>query len=126
MSTMKQYLAKSKLPGSALQPWFKDSEEHETEPRTGLVKENEEHETKCRIGVVSYDDYADDPAWRAEFGTINQDHQSVSMMMRSFQFKNKKLCCDDDPVADSPVVTSDGEINGSGALEVESSLVSSM
>lgn len=36
-------------------------------------------------------------------------------------------CCDD-PVADSPVVSisSDGEINGSGALEVESSLMSSM
>ncbi|KAF8095276.1 hypothetical protein N665_0338s0030 [Sinapis alba] len=75
MSTMKQYLAESKLPGSALQPWFKEDEEHETEDRTGLVKENEEHETERRTGVVSYDDYADDQAWRAEFGAIYQDHQ---------------------------------------------------
>ncbi|KAL0729063.1 hypothetical protein Bca4012_025156 [Brassica carinata] len=74
-STMKQYLAESKLPGSALQPWFKENEEHETEHRTGLVKENEEHETERRTGVVSYDDYADDQAWRAEFGAIYQDHQ---------------------------------------------------
>ncbi|KAL0682029.1 hypothetical protein Bca4012_048876 [Brassica carinata] len=63
MSTMKQYLAESKLPGSALQPWFTGNEEHLSEDRTGLVKENEEH----RTGVVSYDDYADDQAWRAEF-----------------------------------------------------------
>ncbi|CAN6841842.1 unnamed protein product [Brassica oleracea] len=71
MSTMKQYLAESKLPGSALQPWFTGNEEHLSEDRTGLVKENEEH----RTGVVSYDDYADDQAWRAEFGAIYQDHQ---------------------------------------------------
>lgn len=76
MGTMKQYLAESKLPGSALQPWFKENEEDETEHRTGLVKENEEYETERRTGgVVSYDDYADDQAWRAEFGAIYQDHQ---------------------------------------------------
>ncbi|KAJ0246145.1 Kinesin-like protein [Hirschfeldia incana] len=77
MSTMKQYLAESKLPGSALQPWFKEGEEDETEHRTGVVvKENEEYETESRTGgVVSYDDYADDQAWRAEFGAIYQDHQ---------------------------------------------------
>ncbi|KAJ4911262.1 hypothetical protein Rs2_05883 [Raphanus sativus] len=77
MGTMKQYLAESKLPGSALQPWFKENEEEdETEHRTGLVKENEEYETERRTGgVVSYDDYADDQAWRAEFGAIYQDHQ---------------------------------------------------
>ncbi|CAA7062696.1 unnamed protein product [Microthlaspi erraticum] len=57
MSTMKQYLAESKLPGSALEPWFKENEQEE------------EHGT----GVVSYDDYADDQAWRAEFGAIYQD-----------------------------------------------------
>ncbi|KAL0750267.1 hypothetical protein Bca101_032270 [Brassica carinata] len=39
--------------------------------RTGLVKEDEEHRTY----VVSYDDYADDQAWRAEFGAMYQDHQ---------------------------------------------------
>ncbi|CAN6994525.1 unnamed protein product [Brassica oleracea var. botrytis] len=75
MSTMKQYLAESKLPGSALQPWFTGNEEHLSEDRTGLVKENEEHESEHRTGVVSYDDYADDQAWRAEFGAIYQDHQ---------------------------------------------------
>ncbi|CDY20760.1 BnaA02g09000D [Brassica napus] len=67
MSTMKQYLAESKLPGSALQPWFTGNEEHLSEDRNGLS----EH----RTGVVSYDDYADDQAWRAEFGAIYQDHQ---------------------------------------------------
>uniref|UniRef100_M4FIX4 Suppressor of forked domain-containing protein n=1 Tax=Brassica campestris TaxID=3711 RepID=M4FIX4_BRACM len=36
MSTMKQYLAESKLPGSALQPWFTGNEEHLSEDRTGL------------------------------------------------------------------------------------------
>ena len=75
MSTMKQYLAESKLPGSALQPWFTGNEEHLSEDRTGLVKENEEHESEHRTGVVSYDDYADDQAWRAEFGAMYQDHQ---------------------------------------------------
>ncbi|KAL1209665.1 Kinesin-like protein KIN-12F [Cardamine amara subsp. amara] len=60
MSTMKQYLAESKLPGSALEPWYKENEQEEVEHRTG---------------VVSYDDYADDQAWRAEFGAIyHQDH----------------------------------------------------
>ncbi|WZZ89581.1 hypothetical protein YC2023_118160 [Brassica napus] len=39
--------------------------------KTGLVKEDEEHRTY----VVSYDDYADDQAWRAEFGAMYQDHQ---------------------------------------------------
>lgn len=75
MSTMKQYLAESKLPGSALQPWFTGNEEHLSEDRNGLVKESEEHESEHRTGVVSYDDYADDQAWRAEFGAIYQDHQ---------------------------------------------------
>ncbi|KAL0886827.1 hypothetical protein Bca101_010810 [Brassica carinata] len=77
MSTMKQYLAESKLPGSALEPWFKENDEHLSEHRTGLVKENQEHEPdpEQRTGVVSYDDYADDHAWRAEFGAIYQDHQ---------------------------------------------------
>ncbi|CAH2069803.1 unnamed protein product [Thlaspi arvense] len=73
MSTMKQYLAESKLPGCALEPWFKENEEHLSEHRTGLVKENEEDEH--RTGLVSYDDYADDQAWRAEFGAIYQNHE---------------------------------------------------
>lgn len=64
MSTMKQYLAESKLPGSALEPWFKENEQEE-----------EEHvSSEHRTGVVSYDDdYTDDQAWRAEFGAIYQD-----------------------------------------------------
>ncbi|XP_010443183.1 PREDICTED: kinesin-like protein KIN-12F [Camelina sativa] len=66
MSTMKQYLAKTKLPGSALKPWFKENEQ----------EKEEEHVTSSehRTGVVSYDDYTDDQAWRAEFGAIYQDH----------------------------------------------------
>ncbi|EOA12472.1 hypothetical protein CARUB_v10025903mg [Capsella rubella] len=64
MSTMKQCLAESKLPGSALAPWFKENEQEEEEHATS------EH----RTGVVSYDDYTDDQAWRAEFGAIYQDH----------------------------------------------------
>ncbi|ESQ42901.1 hypothetical protein EUTSA_v10012723mg [Eutrema salsugineum] len=76
MSTMKQYLAESKLPGSALEPWFKENEENLSEHRTGLVMENEEHESEHRTGLVSYDDYADDQAWRAEFGAIYQDQES--------------------------------------------------
>ncbi|KAL1202986.1 Kinesin-like protein KIN-12F [Cardamine amara subsp. amara] len=63
MGTMKQYLAESKLPGSALlQPWYKDVEEEEE-----LVSD---HQT----GAVSFDDYEDDQAWRAEFGATYQDH----------------------------------------------------
>ncbi|CDY39568.1 BnaCnng09370D [Brassica napus] len=53
MSTMKQYLAESKLPGSALQPWFTGNEEHLSEDRTGLVKENEE-QTYKRNRLISY------------------------------------------------------------------------
>ncbi|KAG2299434.1 hypothetical protein Bca52824_035906 [Brassica carinata] len=56
MSTVKQYLAESKLPGSALEPWFKENDEHLSEHRTGLVKENQEHEPEPdpeqRTGVV--------------------------------------------------------------------------
>ncbi|XP_010449731.1 PREDICTED: kinesin-like protein KIN-12F [Camelina sativa] len=67
MSTMKQYLAETKLPGSALKTWFKENEQE---------VEEEEHVTSSehRTGVVSYDDYTDDQAWRAEFGAIYQDH----------------------------------------------------
>ncbi|XP_010448231.1 PREDICTED: kinesin-like protein KIN-12F [Camelina sativa] len=65
IGTMKQYLAESKLPGSALlQPWYKDEEENEIE------EVSEEHQTKA----VSFDDYDDDQAWRAEFGATYQDH----------------------------------------------------
>ncbi|KAG7538046.1 hypothetical protein ISN44_As13g018720 [Arabidopsis suecica] len=66
MSTMKQYLAESKLPGSALEAWFKENEQEEEEEHVS----SSEH----RTGVVSYDDYTDDQAWRAEFGAIYQDH----------------------------------------------------
>lgn len=72
---MKQYLAERKLFWSALQPWFKENDDQLSEHRTGLVKETQEHESEQRTGVVSYDDYADDQAWRAEFGAIYQDHQ---------------------------------------------------
>lgn len=68
MSTMKQYLAESKLPGSALEPWFKEKNE----------QEEVEHVSEHRTGVVSYDDYADDQAWRAEFGAIYQDQDPVA------------------------------------------------
>ncbi|XP_006283133.2 kinesin-like protein KIN-12F [Capsella rubella] len=60
---MKQYLAESKLPGSALlQPWYKDEENE--------IEQVSEHETEG----VSFDDYDDDQAWRAEFGATYQDH----------------------------------------------------
>lgn len=52
MVTMKQYLAESKLPESALQPLYQDDSDmahHTTIPD-------------------------DDQAWRAEFGAIYQDH----------------------------------------------------
>ncbi|XP_010433461.1 PREDICTED: kinesin-like protein KIN-12F [Camelina sativa] len=66
IGTMKQYLAESKLPGSALlQPWYKD-EEKENE----IEEVSEQHQTKA----VSFDDYDDDQAWRAEFGATYQDH----------------------------------------------------
>ncbi|VVB11433.1 unnamed protein product [Arabis nemorensis] len=65
MGTMKQYLAESKLPGSALlqQPWYKEEEEEE-----------QVSSDYRRSGAVSFDDYDDDQAWRAEFGAIYQDH----------------------------------------------------
>ncbi|CAL9226957.1 unnamed protein product [Arabidopsis halleri] len=63
IGTMKQYLAESKLPGSALlQPWYKDKEDE--------IEQVSEHGT----GAVSFDDYEDDQAWRAEFGATYQDH----------------------------------------------------
>ncbi|KAH7861374.1 hypothetical protein Vadar_025328 [Vaccinium darrowii] len=53
MITMKQYLAESRLPESALRPLYReDSDEHNT--TTSL--------------------HDDDQAWRAEFGAIYQDH----------------------------------------------------
>lgn len=65
MGTMKQYLAESKLPGSALlqQSWCKDEAEEE-----------EEQVLEHRSRAVSFDDYDDDEAWRAEFGATYQDH----------------------------------------------------
>ncbi|CAN8326038.1 unnamed protein product [Cochlearia groenlandica] len=67
METMKQYLAESKLPGSALlqQPWYKDEQDEE---------EEEEQASDHQAGPVRFDDYEDDQAWRAEFGAIYQDH----------------------------------------------------
>lgn len=63
IGTMKQYLAESKLPGSALlQPWYKDEEDE--------IEQVSEHHTEA----VSFDDYDDDQAWRAEFGATYQDH----------------------------------------------------
>ncbi|CAH8275252.1 unnamed protein product [Arabidopsis lyrata] len=63
IGTMKQYLAESKLPGSALlQPWYKDEEDE--------IEQVSEHGT----GAVSFDEYEDDQAWRAEFGATYQDH----------------------------------------------------
>ncbi|XP_065862511.1 kinesin-like protein KIN-12F [Euphorbia lathyris] len=53
MITMKQYLAESKLPESALQPLYR--QDSETSQNTAAV-------------------YDDDQAWRAEFGAIYQDH----------------------------------------------------
>ncbi|XP_010482999.1 PREDICTED: kinesin-like protein KIN-12F [Camelina sativa] len=76
MSTMKQYLAETKLPGSALKPWFKENEQKPWFKENEQEVEEEEHVTSSenRTGVVSYDDYTDDQAWRAEFGAIYQDH----------------------------------------------------
>lgn len=66
IETMKQYLAESKLPGSALlQPWYKDVEDEE---------EEEQVSSEHRTVAVSFDDYEDDQAWRAEFGATYQDH----------------------------------------------------
>ncbi|WCJ33032.1 Kinesin motor family protein [Euphorbia peplus] len=53
MITMKQYLAESRLPESALQPLYR--EDSEISQNTAAV-------------------YDDDQAWRAEFGAIYQDH----------------------------------------------------
>lgn len=53
--TMKQYLAESKLPESALQQLYRDNSD--------VVNNN---------GTPFNDD--DDQAWRAEFGAIYQDH----------------------------------------------------
>ncbi|KAK9080690.1 hypothetical protein SSX86_000448 [Deinandra increscens subsp. villosa] len=52
MITMKQYLAESRLPESALQPLYREDSD---------IKVNE-------------DDNDDDQAWRAEFGAIYQNH----------------------------------------------------
>ena len=54
ISTMKQYLAESKLPESALQPLYREDSE---------VAHN---------NATSYT--YDDQAWRAEFGAAYQDH----------------------------------------------------
>lgn len=53
MITMKQYLAESKLPESALQPLFREDSD--------VVHNN---------NATSHDDQA----WRAEFGAIYQQH----------------------------------------------------
>ncbi|KAK4804375.1 hypothetical protein SAY86_004192 [Trapa natans] len=53
MTTMKQYLAESKLPGSALPPLYKDEDDY---------YDNNAH------SMVAHPD--DDQAWRAEFGPI--------------------------------------------------------
>ncbi|KAM7280331.1 hypothetical protein ACFE04_007465 [Oxalis oulophora] len=54
MSTMKQYMAESKLPESALQPLYR-----------------EDYWETIESSSLPYDD---DQAWRAEFGAIYQDH----------------------------------------------------
>lgn len=54
MITMKQYLAESKLPESALQPLFREDSD--------VVHNN----------ATPHPD--DDQAWRAEFGAIYQEH----------------------------------------------------
>lgn len=54
MITMKQYLADSRLPESALQPLYRED--------SGAGHNN----------TVQYAD--DDQAWRAEFGAIYQEH----------------------------------------------------
>lgn len=51
MITMKQYLAESRLPESALRPLYREDSD---------VKTNDNDD--------------DDQAWRAEFGAIYQDH----------------------------------------------------
>ena len=51
MVTMKQYLAESRLPESALQPLYRDDSDI---PQSTMPD--------------------DDQAWRAEFGAIYQDH----------------------------------------------------
>jgi len=53
MITMKQYLAESKLPESALQPLFREED-------SDVVQNN----------ATSHDDQA----WRVEFGAIYQQH----------------------------------------------------
>jgi kinesin family protein 15 len=55
MITMKQYLAESKLPESALQPLYREDSD--------IAHSNT---------TTPYSD--DDQAWRAEFGAIYQDH----------------------------------------------------
>lgn len=70
MSTVKP-LQKTNYQGLLQSHGSKRNDDHLSERRTGLVKEDEEHRTY----VVSYDDYADDQAWRAEFGAMYQDHQ---------------------------------------------------
>lgn len=57
MVTMKQYLAESRLPESALQPTFQD------DYNTAHSHNND---------TDTFPD--DDQAWRAEFGAIYQDH----------------------------------------------------
>ncbi|CAL0335095.1 unnamed protein product [Lupinus luteus] len=54
ISTMNQYLTESKLPQSALQPWYRE--------HSDVVDEN----------TTSY--MYDDQAWRAEFGATYQEH----------------------------------------------------
>lgn len=53
MITMKQYMAESKLPESALQPMYDDDS-------ADIASSNTIHD--------------DDQAWRAEFGAIYQQH----------------------------------------------------
>ncbi|XVE50764.1 hypothetical protein DITRI_Ditri01bG0189500 [Diplodiscus trichospermus] len=55
MSTMKQYLAESRLPESALQPLYREDSDVTT--------------AHINSGMAD-----DDQAWRAEFGAIYQDH----------------------------------------------------
>lgn len=54
MITMKQYLAESKLPESALQPLYREDSD------------------VAHSNTLPYPD--DDQAWRAEFGAIYQEH----------------------------------------------------
>ena len=51
MITMKQYLAESKLPESAIKPLYREDSD-----------------------VVVHNNGDDDQAWRAEFGAIYQEH----------------------------------------------------